>query len=1171
MVTANDLVLESPTSIIPSNNDIGSGMKSATDWSDSDLSKNLFKTTFDDDPSTNSSNVDIELDEAVQKALGRSQDDTASGSTDSRGFKNNDDHEMNDGEISILSDACTETSTKSAVQLRLESWKKKRPPTAEEFQKKLDAASTRRNSSMSFFAQRAAEHFAEAKATAKRLESQQESEVRSTQEKLDRKMAFASKRKEEYLNNIIFKSTEKIERIENHKSQQEVQQQSMKESLSKKMTFAAMRKEEQLQTKTSKLQDKMEKISISKSALDEKRDMEVRAVQEKVEMKLSQANMRKEQQRQDLSDKLQAKMMMKVSTSKSQLFDDEDQVKGKLTKEDLELKLSRAAQRKQDRLDDIKNKLHRHMEKVSSTKSILDEQHEADTKAIEEKLAVKLSQATDHKEYLRREASIKLQVKLDKISDTKKSTEDKLKALGQKFALKMNQAKTNNASSEHLDRPASANGDRKRRMEMYKQSSEAKLQMKKQELEIKFFLANERKQDHVDSKATKAAAYLSATYQRGLEAMKKKQETSSNADENFEELLPLASMEAVKRKEEEVSIAGEDSFILENTLPLTSIRESGEFNTGSFNTEDRSVAGSVSSSASTKSNIQLRLESWKRPTISKESLDAKLNAATSRRKLALLDVQEKVKLGSKYEKASNKMQSAHNALKDLEDKFHRKMLAATQRKEESISKTVEKATESRDKFDKRGNSEGSEKVSAMQVKLEGKLLAAFERKEKIIMARSRKAGNKASLSAEKGQSALKQKEMLMERMKAQNQNKLNSAKSRRQRLRDLEKEKREITMVRRLMSQRVVKDDDESSISSLQEKLDRKLQAATKRKENYLAAKASRAGEHVSSTSEKGLEIMKQEEASAIKSKIEKKLEAATKRKAEVSEEEQKKKEIRQKRREYALEFARQKRLEQEMITQWESKSVISERLPVVEENDEEEGIVKVEDYEEEEDYDKITQRDIMVDESEDMYDNQKMAARNMLAEEIRRANDAKKREMSRISEERREMERNENAMREIHRPEMIHRHTSAGTIGSIDTSDLCSFDEEDMSISGLSAVKEEESRTDRRKRQAALALAELDIKLSEIQLMQAILLAEEASVNGDSEFKTSAKSVTDLNNVKVTMNFSEDEQGVKKVKKHAQNFFNYTLKSAKVAQERAGHTMAEIKQKGLFKRKVAK
>ena len=178
---------------------------------------------------------------------------------------------------------------------------------------------------------------------------------------------------------------------------------------------------------------------------------------------------------------------------------------------------------------------------------------------------------------------------------------------------------------------------------------------------------------------------------------------------------------------------------------------------------------------------------------------------------------------------------------------------------------------------------------------------------------------------------------------------------------------------------------------------------------------------------------------------------------------------------------------------------------------------------------------------------------------------------------ERRETERRERARREMDVPSHFERprHMSStdrmmslDTVGSIDSNELSYVDEEDISISGLSTVKEEQSKIDRRKAQAALALAELDIKLSEIQIMQAILLAEEASLNGQSEFKTSEKSISDLNNVRVTMNVGEDENGVKMVRKRAQNFFNYTLKSAKEAQNRAGVTIRQMRRNTLFRRR---
>jgi len=505
------------------------------------------------------------------------------------------------------------------------------------------------------------------------------------------------------------------------------------------------------------------------------------------------------------------------------------------------------------------------------------------------------------------------------------------------------------------------------------------------------------------------------------------------------------------------------------------------------------------------------------------------------------------------------------------------------------TKTVEKASVSSKK-----KTEQVEKVSAMQQKLEDKLLAAIQRKEKIISSRSRKAAGKVSLSSERGQSALKQKEEMMERMKVVAQDKHDSAKNRRKRLKQLEKEKREVNMMRRVMAQKIeAGGTDSESVSSLQEKLEKKLQSAHERKQNYLAAKASKAADHVSLSSERGMEVLKQRENDGEKLLVDSvdKVESAVRRKAELTEQEKKKREQRSKRREMALEYARQKKAEQEMIARWEARSISQDRLPVLDELQDEssheeknegcdEGLAAVEE-------ELIEQREEVVDlqsntddavnydldqvKSEDTYDSRKLAARRMLADEIRLANEAKTKELTRISEERRETERREKARREMERPEAVakgDRAMSVGTIGSIDSNDLCSFDEEDISISGLSTVKEEESKIDRRKAQAALALAELDIKLSEIQIMQAILLAEEASLNGDSEFKTSEKSITDLNNVKVTMNVSEDGNGVKKVKKQAQNFFNHTLKSAKIAQQRAGVTIGEMRRNGIFKRR---
>lgn len=982
------------------------------------------------------------------------------------------------------------------------------------------------------------------------LKLQQEEDVKANQEKLDQKLSQASERKDQLLQGIIGKNEEKLNKATEAREQQA---RSVQEKVEKKLTAAVERKEQLDQEIVNKFNEKKEKIASHKSQQED----ETRSIQEKVEKKLILATERKDQHIKSIVDKSKVKME-KVNLAESKRPQTPRQEM--LTQEKLEKKLAEAAERKELRLQNITNRLQEKMEKASSARNVLDERHEAETQAIQEKNEMKLSLAIERKDSHMKDKTSKMKSKMDRIAENKKTTQMRLRELGQKFAQKMAEANARK-NDTNIDRKISV---------MPKKQHDEDLEVRREKLEEKLFLAAERKQDQLEAKVARAAAYYSNTLQKGLEAMKKREDT------------PLS----------ETSISGEESFMCEEINPLTSINEDEEYDQDSVSIAPSiasSIAPSIASSSSTKSNVQIRLENWKRKSATKESLDAKLNAASSRRKLAILDVQEKAGLGTKFDKASKRMQSTHDTLKNLEEKFAQKMFAATKRKEEIMNKTVEKAAVSGQK-----RAEDAEKVSAMQQKLEQKLLSAIQRKEKIIASRARKAAGNVSLSSERGQSALKQKEQMIERVKSQSQNKLESAKSRKKLLKQLEKEKKEVNLMRRVMTQKMQQEGTESgSVSSLQEKLDRKLQLANERKKNYLAAKASKAREHVSSTSERGLEVLKQRESSGRQLKIESvdKLESAAKRKAQIGEQDQKKKEQRQKRREMALEVARQKKKEQEMIAKWEARTAPSkERLPVVDElqdetHDEEDPVTEEDVAVEEEVYQRrqevfdlqaantdeaVDFLDLPQTKSEETYDSKKLAARQMLANEIRLANEAKTRELSRISEERREVERRERARREIARPADLargDRAMSVGTIGSIDSNDLCSFDEEEISISGLSTVREEESKIDRRKAQAALALAELDIKLSEIQIMQAILLAEEASLKGDSEFRTSEKSITDLNNVKVTMNVSTDENGVKKVKKQAQNFFNYTLKSAKEAQQRAGTTIGQMRRKGIFKR----
>ena len=191
-------------------------------------------------------------------------------------------------------------------------------------------------------------------------------------------------------------------------------------------------------------------------------------------------------------------------------------------------------------------------------------------------------------------------------------------------------------------------------------------------------------------------------------------------------------------------------------------------------------------------------------------------------------------------------------------------------------------------------------------------------------------------------------------------------------------------------------------------------------------------------------------------------------------------------------------------------------------------------------------------------YEEKRLQAKQQLMNEIQLANEAKRDEFIRITKE----------MKTSKKPRAVHQRepsmaSSIQSIGSIDTNEQLSFDECDVSISGLSKVHEEQTNVDRRKAQTALALAELDIKLSEIQLMQSILLTEEASLSGMNEFKTTDQSVDDLSKAKGAEQLMQKRRSKERkdmLKNRAKHFFAMTMTQAKVAKQKAGKTIEQVR-----------
>jgi len=1002
--------------------------------------------------------------------------------------------------------------------------------SVQELQDKLDRkilrATQRREQHMLGITSKLQEKLEKVSSTRRLLDTDDVS-VQELQEKLEQKQLQATERRQK----ILDEKLEKVSSSRNVLDDDDMSVQTLQEKLEQKHLQAANRRQKMLN-------EKLEKVSSSRNVLDDD-DMSVQTLQEKLEQKHLQAAERRQKMLQD--------KLLKLSSVRY-MFDDDDASVQEL-QDNLEMKLLQATKRRDQHIQNITLKLHDKMEKVSSARSAVEQKHENDTKAIKERHEKKMIHADSTKTNIKLDFSQKMKAKMEKISESRKSAEIKLKEMGEKFAQKMVDA---NTRKEEL--MANGNSEQKKsdRSSNFKSTTGASVESKKQRLENKMSVAADKRQELLDAKVSKLSSYLATAHERGQEALKRKEEllSTKNEDEHFMSLdiglLPLSSINELEE------LVADDA-----SEPKQPPRDDND---------EASINPSIASSTSTKSAVQIRLEQWEKPSLTKQALDAKLLAATQRRRTAIIGVREKANADGKMEKVSNKMQSAQIAIKNLEEKFTNKLFEASKRKEKIIAKSVEKASESHTKVNKSKEAQ----VTAMQKRLEDKLLAAIQRKENIVSAKVKKARGNVSLSSKRGRAALEQKEEIMKKVKSQNEHKHKNAMGRRKRLRELEKEKRDVMMMRRLMAQNMSEDDD-VSVSSKQEQLESKLNAAYERKKSFIAAKVSKAADHISSTTERGQEIQKHRESleNQLKNESENKLESALRRKARLTEGHNKKKELRNKRREAALALSRQKREEAELITAWEAKQQKRDPLPSVTEtssnaedskDDEEESKENdANDYQQEtkqatEDNSGLPRVEVVSDDPDpDSYDGKRLAARRQLVEEIRLANEVKRDELDRLSRERRELDR-----RELSRPQSIRNRDMS--IGSIDTNDLCSFDEEDISISGLSTVKEEETKTDRRKAQAALALAELDIKLSEIQIMQAILLAEEASINGEESFRTTDKSITDLNNVKVSLKIEEDKNGVKRVRKSARNFFVHTMKSAKEAQQRAGQTVLSIR-----------
>jgi hypothetical protein len=221
-------------------------------------------------------------------------------------------------------------------------------------------------------------------------------------------------------------------------------------------------------------------------------------------------------------------------------------------------------------------------------------------------------------------------------------------------------------------------------------------------------------------------------------------------------------------------------------------------------------------------------------TPSLSQVNSKLDAASRRRETILQNTKDKADTKINFGKIEEKIQLAETRVKALSENLNQKMEIAKQRKDGYVEKFRKgKALVTNSKLQKvQANlARKDEKIIEMQQRLEAKLRMAYERKERMIAVKSASASSDVSSSAERASIVSHKKEMLINEVKLKSEIKLESASSRRKKLRDLEKQKQEVLMLRREIAKSTKTD---SKLKLAHKKIQEKMASAHERKELFL-------------------------------------------------------------------------------------------------------------------------------------------------------------------------------------------------------------------------------------------------------------------------------------------------------------------------------------------------
>ena len=210
-----------------------------------------------------------------------------------------------------------------------------------------------------------------------------------------------------------------------------------------------------------------------------------------------------------------------------------------------------------------------------------------------------------------------MQAKFAKISFQKDQAEQSLQQMGEMFAERMAAATTRKSmlDSESQEKVEGHGSKRQELAVSFQKSKDANVSTKKLELDGNLASAVERKQALMNAKTAKVTEYLTRAYERGQEAMKRKEEMSLNGHEVEDPMMgmSLSSITEEQATEEQVF----DPFDPKHNDGDDDGDEDGGFDGAMEDLallwldDENSVASfSTTGTNSSKSKVQARLERY---------------------------------------------------------------------------------------------------------------------------------------------------------------------------------------------------------------------------------------------------------------------------------------------------------------------------------------------------------------------------------------------------------------------------------------------------------------------------------------------------------------------------------------------------------------------------------